>query len=55
MALGVAGRVRKVVVDTSHFKGNYPDACTLEACNVPNEEVVWSSETAGDLAVMKIG
>jgi len=29
--LGLAGRVRGVVVDTSHFKGNYPEQCSLEA------------------------
>jgi allantoicase len=39
VALGAQGRVRKLVVDTSHFKGNYPDACTVEACNVPDEDV----------------
>jgi allantoicase len=30
--LGLAGRVRGVVVDTSFFRGNYPEACSLEAC-----------------------
>src|SRR5881394_1373849 len=29
--LGLAGVIRGVVVDTSHFKGNYPEACSLEA------------------------
>ncbi|HEX8141119.1 MAG TPA: allantoicase [Pyrinomonadaceae bacterium] len=32
--LGLAGRIRGVVVDTSHFKGNYPEHCSLEACAV---------------------
>jgi allantoicase len=34
--LGLAGRVRGVVVDTSFFRGNYPESCSLEACNAPN-------------------
>jgi allantoicase len=31
--LGAAGAIHKVEVDTSHFKGNYPDSCLLEACD----------------------
>jgi allantoicase len=30
--LAARGAVRRAVVDTSHFKGNAPGACTLEAC-----------------------
>jgi allantoicase len=30
--LGLPGIIRGVVVDTSHFKGNYPEQCSLEAC-----------------------
>src|SRR5713101_2704629 len=30
--LGLPGVIRGVVVDTSHFKGNYPEQCSLEAC-----------------------
>src|SRR6185436_8576245 len=32
--LGSPGVIRGVVVDTSHFKGNYPEQCSLEACAV---------------------
>jgi allantoicase len=32
--LGLPGVLRGVVVDTSHFRGNYPEACSLEACAV---------------------
>src|SRR5687768_2358712 len=32
--LGLAGRIRGVTVDTSHFKGNYPERCSLEACTM---------------------
>ena len=30
--LGVPAVVHGVVVDTSHFKGNFPEECSLEAC-----------------------
>src|SRR5213083_435314 len=29
--LGLTGIIRGVVVDTSHFKGNYPEECSLDA------------------------
>jgi allantoicase len=32
--LGLPGVVRGAVVDTSHFRGNFPEACSLEACAV---------------------
>jgi allantoicase len=31
--LGIAGTIRRVEVDTAHFKGNYPESCSLEACS----------------------
>jgi allantoicase len=30
--LGLPGIVRGVIVDTAHFKGNYPEQCELECC-----------------------
>ena len=38
LALGIAGRVHAVTVDTSHFTGNYPEAFSLEACGVGSDE-----------------
>jgi allantoicase len=35
--LGVPGIVRGVVVDTSFFRGNYPDACSIEGCAAPTD------------------
>jgi allantoicase len=32
--LGLPGVLRGVVVDTAHFRGNYPESCSLEACAV---------------------
>lgn len=26
--------IRKVLIDTCHFKGNYPDTCLIEGCNI---------------------
>jgi allantoicase len=31
--LAVAGIVRGVDVETTHFKGNYPEACSIDACD----------------------
>lgn len=44
--LGALGNIQKVVVDTAHFKGNYPDTFTLEACKLaegqqPDENTDW--------------
>jgi allantoicase len=33
--LGLAGHIHGVVVDTSHFTGNFPESCSLEACDEP--------------------
>jgi allantoicase len=32
--LGLPGIIRGVVVDTRHFKGNYPEQCSIEACTM---------------------
>lgn len=29
--LGAPGRISKIIVDTAHFKGNYPDLCSIQA------------------------
>jgi allantoicase len=29
------GIIEKILIDTNHFKGNYPDSCLLEGCNIP--------------------
>ena len=30
--LGLPGVIRGLVVDTAHFKGNFPESCSVEAC-----------------------
>src|SRR6058998_737314 len=33
--LGVPGVIRAVTVDTNHFRGNHPEACSLDAVALP--------------------
>jgi len=33
LRLGTPGVIRRIEVDTAHFKGNYPESCQIEACN----------------------
>ena len=33
LQLGMPGRVQKIEVDTNHFKGNFPDTCSIEGCD----------------------
>jgi allantoicase len=35
LKLGAPGHVRKVEIDTNHFKGNYPDTASIESCYAP--------------------
>lgn len=37
--LGRPGRLKQVEVDTHHFKGNFPDQCSLDACYAPDAAV----------------
>jgi allantoicase len=44
--LGTPGTIERVEVDTRHFKGNAPGACSMDGCVVPTRhhaggEVVW--------------
>ena len=45
--LGRPGQIQRVEVDTSHFKGNFPESCSLEACKVEG----LSAEALTDLSV----
>src|SRR5438046_768943 len=44
--LGAPGVVRGVVVDTSYFRGNYPESCSFDACALPPESDVDALLTA---------
>jgi allantoicase len=39
VALGSVGHVKRVVLETTHFKGNYPDSCVLYGCLAPEADV----------------
>lgn len=46
--LGAIGSIEKVVVDTAHFKGNFPDSFTLEAVllesgQMPDDNTQWQT------------
>jgi allantoicase len=48
LELGAAGRIEEIVVDTAHFKGNYPDRCFLQAAagaTGSSEEIAAASES----------
>ena len=47
LRLGAPGQVKKIELDTNHFKGNYPDSASIEGCLWP--EAVWpnSAQPAG--------
>ncbi|MGI9289269.1 MAG: allantoicase [Pseudomonadales bacterium] len=36
--LGLSGSIRKVIVDTAHFKGNFPDRFSLEATRTEKQD-----------------
>lgn len=36
LALGARGRIGRAVVDTAHFKGNYPPRCSIQAADMKN-------------------
>jgi len=37
--LGAVGTIQRIEVDTSWFKGNFPDRCSLEACNAAERSI----------------
>jgi len=49
--LAARGLIRRIEVDTDHFKGNAPESCTVESCNQPEvtperlsgDEVRWTT------------
>ncbi|XP_001624748.2 allantoicase isoform X1 [Nematostella vectensis] len=38
LKLGHPGIIKKIEVDTNHFKGNFPDSCLIEGCIMTTEE-----------------
>src|SRR6266545_6921580 len=44
--LGLRGQVRSLVVDTSFFRGNYPESCLVEACDAAGQPDLAALERA---------
>ena len=44
LKLAHKGTVDKIVVDTCHFKGNYPDSCSIEFCVSDTDEAVINND-----------
>ncbi len=42
--LGTTGKISNVMIDTHHFKGNYPDSFSLECCMAKSDEEVLSNK-----------
>ena len=49
LQLATKGTINKIVVDTCHFKGNYPDRCAIEGCLIEDssnplaENIQWTT------------
>jgi allantoicase len=40
LKLAAAGKIQKVEVDTNHFKGNFPESCSIEGCAFPPRDLL---------------
>jgi allantoicase len=47
--LGAEGAIRRAVIDTRHFKGNAPGACSLDACAAADAAVIEHARDEGGL------
>jgi allantoicase len=48
--LGMAGSIDRIEIDTAHFKGNFPDSCSVEACYVEGGQAEISRLTSDSSA-----
>lgn len=57
LKLAQPGTIERIVVDTCHFKGNYPDSCSVEGCISNNDEAVINDKVSWRtvLAQQKLG
>jgi len=46
LKLAHPGIIERIIVDTCHFKGNYPDSCSIEACDSANDNSVIENKTS---------
>ncbi len=45
LKLAHKGSIERIIVDTCHFKGNYPDSCSIEGCLCNSDEDVINDKT----------
>ncbi len=53
--LGIAGHIQRAEVDTSFFKGNFPESCSLEVCESPDDATLAKAEWKEILHRTKLG
>jgi allantoicase len=46
LKLGVSGSIKKIEIDTNHFKGNYPDTCSIEGCTAADGSIDYLTSDA---------
>ncbi len=46
LKLATPGTIERILVDTCHFKGNYPDSCSVEACMSDQDDAVVNNNVA---------
>ena len=44
LKLAHPGFIQKIIVDTCHFKGNYPDRCLIEACFTEDDNALMNDQ-----------
>lgn len=42
--LAHAGNIKKALIDTCHFKGNYPDSCMIEGCHITGTTIDFAKD-----------
>ena len=52
LELGHAGIISEITVDTAHFKGNYPDRCSIQASPTVNGSLQSMVEQAADWPIL---
>jgi allantoicase len=53
LKLATTGCIERVIVDTAHFKGNYPDSCLIEACLSSDDDAVLDGKVGWQVLLEK--
>jgi allantoicase len=52
LELGAAGAIHEITIDTAHFKGNYPDSCSIQAAPAAPDDPQAAAAAAVDWPVL---